>query len=218
MDHAEVEGARVMGELREMARAPMAIFERFMGELHRMTGDKTVAAPVGVERVKELQAFQALRAQAEDSRLTPSQKQAKADLEEIERLKNQVTLATRILASTLKVSGSLAVAGAGRSKGSRVRLYPAAQGRTAVLILAGPGPAMAASVVDASPTGLRLALREDLPPGSVLTFAVRHADGPPGELRMQERSGGVGPWPTPPAASGPAFARSPARGTSGSCW
>lgn len=284
----------MMGELREMARVPMAIFERFMGELQRITGDKTVAAPVGVERVKELQAatvreieeslrrfrgkvgeaeaalagsvlpprrnlsqeirrtaqhlqrlidlaarregllqawegqpaettlegyraalerhdvemaelyeaesehvlrrtgdtaalqrFLDPRAQAEEARLTPSQRQARAYLDEIERLKKDVALAARILSSTLRVSGRLAAMGAGWRKGSRVRLDPEAQGRTALRILPGPGPGMTASLVDASPTGVRLGIPAELPPGVPLTFLVENAGGRPGELRIQ---------------------------------
>ena len=45
-----------MDELREMARAPVAIFDRFLGELQRVTRDKSISAPVGIERLKELQA------------------------------------------------------------------------------------------------------------------------------------------------------------------
>ncbi len=294
MDYGEVGGARMVADLRDMARGPMAIFERFMGELQRITGDKAIQAPVGVERVKVLQAatvreieeslqrfrdkvgeaeaalagtlrpprrnlaqeirrttqhlqrlmdlaarredllqawedqpaeailegyraalqrddvemaeiyeadaerflrrggdaatlqcFLELRAQTEEDRLTPSQKQAKASLEEIERLKRDVALATRILSSTLRVSGSLAAMGAGWRKGSRVRPDPEAQGHTAILILPGPHPGMTATLVDASPTGVRLGIPEELAPGAVLNFIVRSADGRQGELRMQ---------------------------------
>ncbi len=301
-----MEGARRVAELREMARGPMAIFERFMGELQRITGDKAIQAPLGVERLKELQAatvreieeslqrfrgkvgeaeaalggllrpprpsldeeiqrlerqlgrlrglaarrdallgrwggepaeavlqdyraalesrdvelaelyeaeaeevlrrsgeaaalqaFQALRAQAEEGRLSASQKQARARLEEIERLKNEVTLATRILASTLRVSGSLAVAGAGGRKGSRVRLDPEAQARTPILIHRGPHPALSASLVDASLTGLRVAIPEDLPAGSALDVIVKPGDDRQNEVRMQ----GEVRWSKPDARS-----------------
>ena len=218
----------MMAELREMARAPMAVFERFMGELQRLTADKAIAPSAGLERVpglqpqtvrefeESLERFRAraeeaeaalvgllrpyrpslseqiqratqhlqhlrdlearraallrawgqqpagdileayrdrlertdmeeaelveadvedllrrkgtaaglqtylhLRAQAEEGRLTAGQHQARADLEEIGRLKHELEMATRILASTLKVSGSLAAAGEPRAPGAR---------------------------------------------------------------------------------------------------
>ncbi len=284
----------MMDELREMARAPVAIFERFLGELQRITGDKTVAAPVGIERLKDLQtamvreieesllrfrekvgeaeaalavslhpprhnvydevkraaehlthlidqvarreklmrtwedqsadalvegyraaldgndlemadvyeteaeralrrkghpgalqAFVELRAKAEEGRLTPSQKHAKAELEAIERLKREVTLATRVVASTLKVSGSIAAVGAGWRKGSRLRLTPELRGHTSVLILPGPHPGMTGQVVDVSRAGMRLVLPEDLAPGALLNLVLKHADGREGEVQMQ---------------------------------
>jgi len=284
----------MMDELREMARAPVAIFDRFLGELQRVTRDKTISAPVGIERLKDLQAsmvreieeslqkfrskvgeverrlhgilrparpplyeeikqvtqrlqhllglaiqreqllrswedqppeavvegyraalsrheveraelyeaeaervllrkgnaaalqtFLSLRIQAEESRLDPVQKQAKADLKEIERLKHEVTLSTRVVASTLKVSGGIAAAGAGWRSGGRLRLEPQRQSRTAVLILPDAHPGMTAQLVDVSRTGMRLALPQELPPGAVLNFIVRTPDGRDGEVRMQ---------------------------------
>ncbi len=284
----------MMAELREMARAPVAVFDRFLGELQRITGDKALSAPMGLERVKELQAamvreieeglqrfrakvgeseaalaeilrpprpklfeeiqratqhlarlielaarrdklmraweeqpadvtvaayraaleqhdqetaefheaeaervlrrkggpaalqrFLELRAQAEEARQTPAQKQARTDLDEIERLKHEVTLATRVVTSTLKVSGSIAAVGAGWRKGSRLRLDPEDQQRTSVLILPGPHPGMTASMVDASRAGMRLAISADLSPGTLLNLILRHANGRDGELRMQ---------------------------------
>ncbi len=288
------EGATMMDDLREMARGPVGIFERFLGDLQRITSDKTIAAPIGIERLKDLQAsvvreieeslqhfrskvgeaeaalvgtlrpprpnlyeeikravqhlqqllelaarrdkllrawedqpadalvegyraaldrheletaeiyeaeaeralrrkgnpaalqtFLDLRTQAEEGRLSPAQKQAKADLEEIDRLKQEVTLATRVVASTLKVSGSIAAVGAGWRAGSRLRLGPEEQGRISVLILPGPHPGMTAHLLDVSRAGLRLALPEDLPPGAMLNLLVKQADGREGELRMQ---------------------------------
>ena len=283
----------MLAELREMARGPMAIFERFMGELQRITGDKAIQAPVGVERVRELQAatvreteeslqrfrgkvgeaeallagslrpprpkldeeiervgrqlqrlkalaarrdallqqweghsaeavlqgyrsaldghdvelaalyeaeaeevlrrkgraavlgaFQALRAQAEETRLTPFQRQAKAHLEEIERLKNDVVLATRVLASTLKASGSRAAAGTAWRRGSRVRLTPEEQGRISVRLLPTAHPAMAATLLDMTHTGVRLALPRELPAGAALDLVIKTADAPEEETRM----------------------------------
>ncbi len=288
------EAGTMMDDLRQMARAPVASFERFLGELQRITGDKTIAAPIGIERLKELQTavvreieeslqhfrtkvgeaeaalvgvlrparpnlyeeikrvvqhlqrlldlaarrdrmlrawedqpadaivegyraalerheaetvevyeveaeralrrkghsaalqiFLDLRAQAEEARLSPSQKQAKADLAEIERTKQEVTLATRVVASTLKVSGSIAAVGAGWRKGSRLRLDPDVQGQISVLILPGPHPGMTALLLDVSRAGMRMALPEDLPPGTMLNFVLKHRDGRDGELRMQ---------------------------------
>lgn len=284
----------MMDELREMARAPVDVFDRFLGELQRITGDKTLTAPTGLERVKDLQAamvreieeslqrfrakvgesegalaailrpprpklfeeiqratqhlahlielaarreklirawedqpadvtvaayraaldqrdleaaefyeaeaervlrrkgnptalqrFLELRAQAEEHRQTPAQKQARADLEEIERLKHEVTLGTRVVTSTLKVSGSIAAVGAGWRKGGRLRLEAGDQRRTSVLILPGPHPGMTASVVDVSRSGMRLAISSDLSPGTLLNLVLRHANGRDGELRMQ---------------------------------
>ena len=285
---------RLMAELREMARSPVVLFERFLEELQGVTGDRTMAAAVGMERVKELQAatvrefegslqrfrdkvgeaeaalgvllrpprpsldeeiqrvahqlqrlrdlaghrdalrgrwegesaeavlqgyraaleghdvglaelyeadaeevlrrkghmaalqaFLTLRAQAEDGRLTLSQRQARGDLEEIERLKNEVTLAARILASTLKASGSLAIMGAGWRRGSRVRLAPGEQGRTSVLIVSDAHPPMEASLVDVTHAGVRLALPQALPTGALLNLVVRMVDAPAEEIRMR---------------------------------
>ena len=284
----------MMNELRGMARGPVAIFERFLGELQRITGDKTLAAPVGIERLKELQAgmvreieeslqhfrtkvgeaetglvgmlrpprpnlyeelkraaqhllrlvdlaarrekllrdwedqtaeailegyrtaldrheletaelyeaeaeralrregdsaalqtFLDLRAHAEEGRLSPAQKQAKADLEEIERLKDEVTLATRVVASTLTVPGSIAVVGAGWRKGSRLPLGQEERGNFSALILPGRHPGMTAHVLDVSRSGLRLALPEELPPGAMVNLIVRQGDARESELRTQ---------------------------------
>lgn len=283
----------MMAELREMARAPMAVFERFMGELQRLTADKTIAASVGLERVKGLQAqtvrefeeslerFRAraeaaeaalvellrphrpnlseqirratqhlqhlrdlearraallpaweqqpaeaileayrdmlernhlevaelieadvedllrrkgseealrtylhMRARAEENRLGAAQRQARADLEEIGRLKHELEMATRILASTLKVSGSLAAAGAGWRRGSRVRLAPGQHVRIPLFIFPGPHPAMAGHLVDVSRTGARVTIPQELLPGALITFVVA-GPGPEGGLRMR---------------------------------
>lgn len=284
----------MLAELREMARAPVAIFERFLTELQRITADRSVTAPLGLERLRELQAgmvreieeslqgfrtrvgqcearlaealrpprpklfeeiqrasqelarlielaarrerllraweeqppdvtvagyrsalerqdletaelyeaeaervlrrqgnagalqrFLDLRARAGEARLTPAQRQARADLEEIERLKQEVTLATRVVTSTLKVSGGIAAVGAEWRKGGRLRLHPEAQRRIAVLILPGSHPGMTASLMDVSRAGMRLVTAADLSPGTSLHLILRHADGGDGELRVQ---------------------------------
>jgi hypothetical protein len=132
-----------------------------------------------------LQAFLRLRAEAQEARWSPAQRQAKAELDEIERLKHQVTLATQVVSSTLKVSGSIATVGAGWRKGNRLRLVPEVQGRTSVLILSSPHPAMTAQLVDASRTGMGLLLPEALPPGAPLNVIVKPMDSRGAELQMQ---------------------------------
>jgi len=284
----------MMDELREMARAPVAIFERFLGELQQITRDKSVAAPSGIERLNTLQAvmvreieeslrrfrtgmgdaeamrlsllypfprnlhedikramqhlqqlldlaarrddllrawedqpgdavlegyraaleqheaetvelyeahaervlrrkgdpaaleaFLRLRAKAQEDRRSPAQRQAQGELAEIEQLKHEVTLATQIVASTLKVSGSIATVGAGWRQGSRLRLTPEVQGRTSVLILSRSHPAMAAQLADAGRTGMGLVLPEALPPGAPLNLIVKPMDGRRDEFQMQ---------------------------------
>jgi hypothetical protein len=297
----------MMDELREMAAAPVVIFERFLGELQQITKEKSVTAPSGIERLKNLQAamvreieeslqrfrarmgeaeatrvsvlhppprnlhedikramqhlqqlldlaarrdellrawedqpsdallegyraaleghelgtvelyeahvervlrrggdaaalqaFLLLRAKAQEGRRSPAQRQAKAELEEIEQFKHEVTLATQIVASTLKVSGSIAAVGAGWRKASRLRLAPEVRGRTSVLILSSPHPVMTAQLVDASRTGMGLALPEALPPGAPLSAIVKPVDGRGGELQMQgEVRWCRGPVPVP---------------------
>lgn len=286
------EGPAVMDALREMARAPVAIFERFLVELHRVAQGRDRAAPASVERVKELQAatvrditenlqefgtkaqeaeaalrgilrppradlheeiqravqhvqrlldlaahrdrllrlledqpadaivegyraalerdereraelyeaeaegllrrradpaalqtFTDLRARAEESRLSPTQQQARVHLEEIERLTQQVTLAAQILTSALQAPGGVPALGANRRKASRLRLD--GQASLPALILPGPHAGMTASVVDVSPEGLRLALPQALPPGGLLDLVVRHAEGGDGEVRIR---------------------------------
>ncbi len=284
----------MMDELREMARAPVGIFGRYIAELQRITRDKTLSASVGIERVNDLQAammreieenvrrfrakvgevepglaatrrsprpslyeeiqlaarhlqhlmdqaarrekclrawedqpaellvegyraavernetetaqiyeteaervlrrkgspaalqaFLALRAQAEDTRLTPAQKKAQAEIEEIERLKSEITLATRAVASSLKVSGSIAAVGAGWRKGGRLRLDAEEQARTSVLVLGSPNPGMNAQMVDVSRAGMRLALSHELPVGATMQFIVKAINGREADIRLQ---------------------------------
>ena len=284
----------MMAELREMARAPVAIFDRFLGELQRITGDKTLSAPLGLERVKGLQAamvreieeslqrFRAkvgeseaalagilrpqraklfeeiqratqhlahlielaarrdklmraweeqpadvtvaayraalgqhdqetaelyeaeaervlrrkgdgpalqalllLRAQALEGRRSPAQRQVQAHLEEIERLKRDVGLASLVIASTLNVPKTLAALGASWRRRNRLHLACEEQGRTSVAILAGPHPAMTASVVDVSRTGLRLGVPARVAPGTVLHFIVKCAGSTDDAFLMQ---------------------------------
>ncbi len=52
--------------------------------------------------------FLALRAESEDSQLSPDQKKAKADLTELERIKEQVAVVVALLASGAKAYGGLA--------------------------------------------------------------------------------------------------------------
>jgi hypothetical protein len=152
--------------------------EFFEGEAERILRRKGNAGA--------LQRFLELRAQAEDGRQTSAQKQARADLEEIERLKqHEVTLATRVVTSTLKVSGNIAAVGAGWRKGGRLRLDAEDQRRTSVLILPGPHPGMTASVMDVSRAGLRLAVSADLAPGTPLNLILKHPNGRDAELRLQ---------------------------------
>lgn len=284
----------MMDELRQMARVPVVIFDRFLGELQRITRDETLSAPVGIEQLKDVQtvmvreiedslrrfrntlgameaelvailhpprpslheeikrtlqhlerlververrdklvrawedqpadllvkgyraaldrneietaetyeveaeralrrkgdaaarqAFQALRAQAVEARLTPPQKMAKADLEEIERLKHQVTLATSVVTSTLKGSGGIAAVGAGWRKGSRLRLDAEGQRRTSVQVLPGAHPGVTAQIVDVGQAGVGLALPQALPAGAMVHFAVNAASGCEEALRVQ---------------------------------
>lgn len=281
-----------MDKLREMARAPLVILERFLGEVQRITGDKTIAAPATEDHVRNLQAamargietslqefhgkaqeveaglmeilrpphlniyeeikrvvqqlqhlqevaarrdrllrvwddqpadaitegyraalerhdletvelyeaeaeralrrkgnaaalqtFLSTRAQAAGGRLSPAQQQAKANLEEIERLRCQVTVATRVVASALQSTGSIAAGGPAWRKGSRLRVE--AQAGLRVLILPGPRPMLTASVVDVSREGLGLALLETLSSGALLDLVVEHAPRAGGELRVQ---------------------------------
>ena len=132
-----------------------------------------------------LQALLLLRAQALEGRRSPAQRQVQAHLEEIERLKRDVGLASLVIASTLNVPKTLAALGASWRRRNRLHLACEEQGRTSVAILAGPHPAMTASVVDVSRTGLRLAVPARVAPGTVLHFIVKCAGSTDDAFLMQ---------------------------------
>jgi hypothetical protein len=132
-----------------------------------------------------LQAFSVLRAQAVEGRRSPLQRQAKADLEEIERLKREVGLTSLVIASTINVPSTVVDLGASWRRQKRLPLACEDQSRTSVEILAGPHPAMTASVLDVSRAGLRLGVPAQLPPGTTLHFTVQYPGGPEDGLLMQ---------------------------------
>lgn len=302
----------MMDELRELAKAPAAIFNRFLGELQRITGDKTLATPRGLDRLQDLQAarmreiheslqrfrakvgeaqarlaealrpppshlfekierthqelfhlidlaaqregllraweeqeagaivtaycaaldaqdletaeiyeteaerflrrkgdaaalqsFLDLRALAEARGVTPAQRQAQADLEEIERLKGEVTFSTRVAASVLRVSGDIAPLVAGWRKGGRFRLDPAEQASLRVLILPGPHPGMTARVLDVSYGGMQLGAPREAPARRPARLH-RAPRGRPGRRAAGARRGALVPrgLPQPPPPPG----------------
>ncbi len=147
--------------------------------------DRGRTPPPQGHRGQPAQAVLQLQAQPAAGWPTPAQRQAQADLEELERLKHQVTLATQVLASTLRVSGGIAVLGAGWRQGSRLRLDREKQARFRVLMLSGQHPAMAPWMGDVSRGGMHVGLPEALPPGGVVHLIVNHAAGWAGEVRVQ---------------------------------
>lgn len=166
---AIVEGYRVALERHEPETADL--YETEAERVLRRRGDVAV-----------LERFRALCTQALEARLTPAQQQAKVALQEIARLKQQVTSVTEIVASTLKSAGGLAGLAAGWRTESRLRV---GEPGLRVRILSDPHPGRPAAAVEVSRAGLRLALPDALRPGTLLDLAVEPAPGRRGELWLQ---------------------------------
>ena len=171
---------------------PEAILTGYSEALQRGEHDVVEIYEVDAEAVlrrkgngEALKGFLAIRAIAEEQRLTPSQKQAQAHLEELEGLKQSARVASHIVAITLNVSGEFVAKAAGWRQEGRVAVEPAKRAQTLVLVLPGATPAMTASLVDASHSGLQLDLPSPADVGNVLNLIVKNPDAAHGEIRLQ---------------------------------
>lgn len=116
--------------------------------------------------------FLALRAESEDSRLTPDQKKAKAALTELERIKEQVAVVVALLASGAKAYGGLAPLDWRQEE--RYHLHHLdLLGVSVMLHREGHSPCPV-SLTEISKGGLRVRASEGLSPGIVLTLSLKY--------------------------------------------
>jgi len=119
-----------------------------------------------------LATFLTLKAQPLDSRLTPAQRQAKAALEELRRIKEEAALSICLLASVSRFHAGLIPLCTQWRQESRQRVEPRAREGMTLALRKDQEPPLPASVLDWSRSGLKVKCPRTFPPGTVVGLSL----------------------------------------------
>ncbi|MBI3007349.1 MAG: PilZ domain-containing protein [candidate division NC10 bacterium] len=116
--------------------------------------------------------FVALRAQSLGSRLTPAQKEAKAALEELSRIKEEAKISLCFLAFTFPAYGGLVPLGALWRKEGRQSLDQVDQRGISVVLHKDEHTSLPMTLLEFSKSGLKVQASEKFPAGTILTLSL----------------------------------------------
>lgn len=116
--------------------------------------------------------FVALRAQSLGSRLTPAQKEAKAALEELSRIKEEAKITMCFLAFTFPAYGGLVPLGALWRKEGRQSLDQVDQRGISVMLHKDEHTSLPVTLLEFSKSGLKVQASEKFPAGTILTLTL----------------------------------------------
>lgn len=116
--------------------------------------------------------FVALRAQSLGSRLTPAQKEAKAALEELSRIKEEAKISLCFLAFTFPAYGGLVPLGALWRKEGRQSLDQVDQRGISVVLHKDEHTSLPMTLLEFSKSGLKVQASEKFPAGTILTLTL----------------------------------------------
>lgn len=116
--------------------------------------------------------FLSLRANSEDSRLSPDQKKAKATLTELDRIKEQVGVVVTLLASGAQVYGGLAPLEWRQEE--RIHLDRIDQVGVSADLHRDGHPPLRVTLTELSKGGLRVRASEKFSPGMMLTLSLKY--------------------------------------------
>jgi hypothetical protein len=146
--------------------------------------------------------FLSLCAEFGDARLTPAQKKAKADLNELERIKREATVAMSFLASAARVFGHPGPFSDQWRKEERHQLDTVDLLGVSLAIHAEESNPVHVAMIDVSMTGLRVRAPRQFSPGTTVTLSIQYpgvTEGPiyfAAEVRWSEEDPGEPGWYT----------------------
>jgi hypothetical protein len=162
----EQSAAEFLGEYEEaLAAADTDTIEVFEAEAERLLARK--GDPQAEAR------FVALKSQPRESRLTPAQREAKAALQELSRIKEEAALAMCVLASMSRFHAGLVPLCTQWRLEVRHPVDEPAQQRISASIRTDAEPSLPVSVLDWSKSGLRVECPEMFPPGTTVGLSLQ---------------------------------------------